>query len=123
MTDPYRKSPMLGGTLLCLGAVLMVICGYFYFDDVIDKPATVLRMRILAGLGYFVWLLGSVQIARARFSPGWAGLLCGVFLLPGLLVLLTLVPTQNRQQIWQNANPGFSPSAQRRQYRNLKSLH
>jgi hypothetical protein len=123
MHNPYRKSPMLGGFLICLGAVLMVVCGYFYFDDVPDKPDGALTLLWLAGTGYVLWVAGSVQLARARFSSGWAGLLCGLLLVPGLIALLTVVPTRNRQQIWQEAHPGLSGRAQQRQYRNVKSLY
>lgn len=123
MTNPYRKSPMLGGTLLCFGAVLIVVCGYFYFDGVADKPDEIQWMEILAGLGYLLWVAGSVMVARARFSSAWAGLLCGLLFLPGLVILLTIVPTRSRQEIWQDANPGFSKRDQKRQYRNFKSLY
>ena len=123
MTDPFRKSPMPGGTLICLGAVLMLICGFFYFDGVPDKPDAILVLQGLLGLGYLLWVAGSVSLAKARFSSAWAGLICGIFLVPGLIALLTVVPTRSRQEIWQEANPGFGVRAQNRQYRNFKSLH
>ena len=123
MIDPYRKSPMLGGSLLCLGAVLSLISGYFFFDDVLDKPSEVQWMLILAVLGYLLWITGSVLLARARFSSAWAGLFCGVLFVPGLLILLTFIPTRSRQEIWQEANPGFTKRDQKRQYRNFKSLY
>ncbi len=123
MHNPYRTSPMLGGLLICLGAVLMVLCGYFYFDDVADSPGRARTLLWLAVTGYAVWVCGNVQLARARFSPVWAGLLCGLLLVPGLIALLTVVPTRSRQQIWQEANPGFSGRAQQRQYRDVKSLY
>lgn len=123
MIDPYRKTPMLGGTLICLGAVTMVMCGYFYFDDVADKPSAENWMQVLTGLGYLIWVAGTVLLARARFSSLWAGLICGIFLFPGLVILLTLVPTRSRQEIWQEANPGFTGRAQTRQYRDFKSLY
>jgi hypothetical protein len=123
MNNPYRKSPMLGGTLICLGAVLMLMCGYFYLDDVADRPESVSLMIWLAGFGYGLWILGSILLARARFSSLWAGFFCGLLLLPGLIALLTVVPTLSRQQIWQEANPGFSSRSQKRQYRDVKSLY
>lgn len=123
MHNPYRTSPMLGGLLICLGAVLMVLCGYFYFDDVADKPDESLTLLWLALTGYVLWVGGSVQLARARFSSVWAGLLCGLLLLPGLIALLTVIPTRSRQQIWEQANPGLSGRAQQRQYRDVKSLY
>ncbi len=123
MLDPYRKNPMVGGLLICLGAVLIAVCGYFYADDVADKPHTVTTLRSLAFVGYVCWVVGSVLLARARFSSAWAGLFCGLLLLPGLLILLTLVPTRSRQEIWQEANPGLTGRAQARQYRNFKSLY
>ena len=114
---------MLGGTLICLGAVLMLICGYFYFDELADKPDSISLMIWLSGLGYGLWILGSILLARARFSSLWAGFFCGLLLLPGLIALLTVVPTLSRQQIWQEANPGFSSRSQKRQYRDVKSLY
>ena len=123
MTNPYRKSPIPGATLICAGAVLMVMCGYFYFDDLPDRPDSLTFMAWLTGIGYACWVLGSTLLARARFSPLWAGFFCGLLLLPGLIALLTVVPNLNRQQIWQEANPGFSTRSQKRQYRNLKSLY
>ena len=114
---------MLGFSLLCLGAVLIVICGYFFFDDVTDKPDEVELKLNLTGLGYLLWITGSILLARARFSSAWAGLFCGLLFLPGLFILLTIVPTRSRQEIWQEANPGFSKRDQKRQYRNFKSLY
>ena len=123
MINPYRKSPMLGGSLICLGAVMMMMCGYFYFDELPDHPDSVRTMVWLTGLGYALWVLGSTLLARARFSPLWAGFFCGLLLVPGLIALLTVVPTLSRQQIWQEANPGFSNRSQKRQYRDVKSLY
>lgn len=123
MDNPYRTSPMMGGLLICLGGVLMVLCGYFYFDDVAEKPGEARTLFGLAGTGYVLWVAGSMQLARARFSSIQAGLLCGLLLVPGLIALLTMVRTRSRQQIWQEANPGLSRRAQQRQYRNVKSLY
>lgn len=123
MIDPYRKSPMLGGGLLFLGAVLMIMSGYFFLDDVADKPNEIQMMLILTGLGYVIWIVGSVLLARARFSSLWAGFCCGLLLLPGLFILLTIISTRSRQEIWQEANPNFTNREQKRQYRDLKSLY
>lgn len=114
---------MVGGSLICLGAVLMALCGYFYFDDVRDKPSQILILKILVGVGYALWILGSVFLAKSRFSSAKAGFLCGLGLLPGLIALLTVVRTRTRQEIWQEANPGLAGRAQARQYRNVKSLY
>lgn len=114
---------MLGGMLICLGAVLMVICAYFRFDDVAEKSGEAAVLHGLAGLGYLLWILGSTYLARARFSSIWAGFFCGLLLLPGLVVLLTVISTRTRQEIWQEANPNFSTREQKRQYRNVKSLY
>lgn len=123
MQDPYRASPMLGGLIICLGGVLLVICSYFLYDDVFDKPDEVDTLLILAGVGYGLWVLGSVLLARARFSSLWAGFFCGLLLLPGLILLTTAVRTRSRQQIWREANPSLTERAQKRQYRDLKSLY
>ena len=108
MIDPCRKSPMHGASLLCLGAVLTVISCYFYFDDVADKPTAVQWLLALAGAGYLLWIAGSGLLARARFSSAWAGFFCGLLFVPGLIILLTVIPTRSRQEIWQEANPGFT---------------
>lgn len=123
MNDPYRKSTMPGGTLICLGGVIMVMCAYFYFDDVADRPGSGATMAWLAGIGYVLWVTGSVLVARARFSSLWTGLICGLLLAPGLIALLCFVPTLNRQEIWQKANPDFGTRSQERQYKNFKSLY
>lgn len=123
MHDPYRASPMLGGSVLCLGGVLLVICSYFLYDDVVDKPDVVTTLLILALIGYLLWIGGSILLARARFSSLWAGFFCGLLLLPGLVLLMTAVPTRSRQQIWREANPRLDERAQKRQYRDLKSLY
>ena len=123
MIDPHRKNPMLGGSLLCMGAVLVVISSYFFFDDVVDKPAAERLMLIRAGSGYLLWIIGSVLMAQARFSSALAGFICGLLFVPGLIILLTVIPTRNRLEIWQDANPGFTQRDQKRQYRDFKSLY
>lgn len=123
MQDPYRASPMLGGIVICLGGVLIAVCSYFLFDDVPDKPNSTDLLLTLSATGYGLWIIGSVLLARARFSSLWAGLFCGLLLLPGLFILLTIVRTRTRQQIWREANPSLTERAQKRQYKDLKSLY
>ena len=123
MQDPYRASPMLGGLVICLGGVLIALCSYFLFDDVIDKPNSTKLLLTLSATGYVLWIIGSVLLARARFSSLWAGLFCGLLLLPGLILLFTVVRTRTRQQIWREANPNLTERAQKRQYKDLKSLY
>lgn len=123
MDNPYRHSTMLGGTLICFGAVLLLMSGYFLFDAIPDKAEELGSLRWQLGTGYFLWVLGSVLVARARFSSLWAGFFCGLLLLPGLIALTCFISTRTRQEIWQEANPDFTKRAQRRQYRNLKSLY
>ena len=123
MKDPYHASPVIAGLLLCLGGVLMVVTSYFYMDDVPDKPSATGTMYWLIGIGYLLWISGSTALARARFSSIWAGLGCGILLLPGLLLLLTIVPRRTRQEIWQAANPTLTGRVLKRQYPNHKSLY
>lgn len=122
MKDPYRKTSMPGATLLCLGGVLMVLNLFFLFDQTPDPPDSRFLLKIWICAGYVLWILGSMGIARSRFSPLWAGFVCGLLLLPGLFLLLTRVPTLSRQQIWQASNKGFGLRDQKRQYRDLKVL-
>lgn len=123
MKDPYRASPMLGATLIFLGAVLLTYAAYFFFDSLPQKVDRNASLATAAALGYFLWIVGSILVARARFSSTKAGLICGLFLLPGLIALLTTVRTLTRQEIWQRANRDFTPREQQRQYRNYKSLY
>jgi hypothetical protein len=123
MNDPYSASPVIAGLLLCLGGVLMVVTSYFYMDDVPDKPSAIGTMFWLIGIGYLLWISGSIALARSRFSSIWAGLGCGILLPPGLLLLLTIVPRRTRQEVWQAANPTLTGRVLKRQYPNQKSLY
>jgi hypothetical protein len=123
MKDPYKTSPMLGASLIFLGAVMISYAAYFAFGVAPKKLEITTPILALAGTGYVLWVIGSILLARSRFSSARAGFLCGLFLLPGLIALLTCVHTRTRQEIWQLANRDFSPREQKRQYRNFKSLY
>jgi hypothetical protein len=123
MQDPYKASPTVGASLLCLGGVLILISGYFYLDEVPDKPSSVTTLLTMTGIGYGLWITGSTLLARSRFSSLPAGFLCGLLLVPGLLILLTVVPRRTRHEIWQAANPSLTGKTIRRQYPNQKSLY
>jgi hypothetical protein len=101
----------------------MVVSSYFYMDDVPDLPSSIATMYWLMGIGYLLWISGSIALARSRFSSIWVGLGCGILLLPGLLLLLTVVPRRSRQEVWQAANPTLTGRALKRQYPDRKSLY
>jgi cell division protein FtsW (lipid II flippase) len=115
--------PIISAVVVAVSGVLFLFTGYYYFDGVPDTAAQLQSIRIRAMVAAVLWVSGCGMVSRTRNDQWRKGFLCSLLFLPGLLLLIFMTGGKNRQEIWNQANPGLAGRQLRRQYRDVKPLY
>lgn len=119
----WHHYPFISAFVLAGAMVLLLFNGFYLLDGVPDQPAAVHKMLLKVSAGGVLWILGCGMASRTRNGSWIKGLLCGLLFIPGLLILVFTTGGQNRQEIWELANPTLAGKRDRRHYRNVKPLY
>lgn len=115
--------PFLSAVVLAVSGVLFLFSGYYYFDGVPDSAPQLLELKLKTVAAAVLWVLGCGMVSRTRNDRWSKGFLCSLLFLPGLVLLIFTSGGKNRQEIWNEANPGLAGRQLRRQYRDVKPLY
>ncbi len=121
--NPWHQYPCISAFVLAAAMVLLLFNGFYIFDGIPDRPPAFHKLVLKATAGGVLWILGCGLASRTRNDTWIKGLLCGLFFLPGLLILIFISGGQNRQEIWEKANPTLAGRRVRRHNRDIKPLY
>ena len=113
--------PAIAPILLAAGACLMIMYSFLLLDNVPEgiHRQFIYKSRLGAGAG--LWALGCAVVARGRQASIILGAFCGLFLMPGLL-LLTFLTRHTREKALATIKTDFM-LVRRRQARHVRALY